>query len=68
MLMAVKDSYHNLASPTNVKQNLWTLIPSRKMCAFIPSLVQSKWASASSGFPKMSDSKCDQFKCTTCCA
>ena len=66
-LMGVKDSYHNLASPTNVKQNLWTFIPPRRLCVVIQSLVQSKWTSASSGFPENSGLKCDQFKCTSCC-
>ena len=67
--MGVKDSYHNLASPTNVRKNLWTLIPSRKWRAFIQLLVWSKWASASSSsFPENSGLKCDQFKCTNCCA
>ena len=67
-LMDVKDSYHNLASPTNVKQNLWTLKPSRKWCAVNLLLVQSEWVSASdSGFPENSGFKCDQFKSTTCC-
>ena len=44
------------------------LIFSRKWCAFIQSLVLSKWASASSsGFPENSGLKCDQFNCTNCC-
>ena len=46
--------YHSLASPNSVKQNLWTLTPS-KWCAVIQSLVQTRWASASSsGFPQNS--------------
>ena len=53
--MGVKDSYHNLVSPTNVKQNLWTLMVSRKWFAVIQLLVLNKWASASpSDFPKNS--------------
>ena len=28
MLIVLRDLYHNLASPTNVRQNLWTLTPS----------------------------------------
>ena len=61
--------YHNLASPKSVEQNLWTLTPSTKWCAFIQSLVQSRCASASSsGFPENSGLKWDQFKCTICCS
>ena len=67
MFIGCKASYHNLASPTNVKQNLQTLMSSRKWCTFIQSLVLSKWASgSSSGFPENSGLKCDQFKCTNC--
>ena len=67
MLMGVKNSYHNLAS-NNVRQNHWTLIPSRKWCVFIQLSVWSKWAStSSSGFPDKSGLKWDQFKHTTCC-
>ena len=55
MFTGCKDLYHNLASPTNVKQNLLTLIPSKKWCALIQSLVWSNWASASSScFPENS--------------
>ena len=61
--------YHNLASPSRVKQNLWTLTPSTKWYAFIQSLVWSRCASASSsGFPENSGLKWDQFKCPICCA
>ena len=64
-----KDSYHNLASPTNVRQNLWTLIFSWKWCMLIQLLVLSKWTSASSsGFPENFGLKCYQFKWTICCA
>ena len=63
-LIGLKDSYHNLASPINVRQNLWTLIPSWNWCVFIQLLVLSKWASASSScFPGNSGLKYDQFKC-----
>ena len=48
-----------------LNKNLWSLIPSRKWCAFIQLLVWSKWTFASSGFPENSGLKCDQFKCTT---
>ena len=66
--ISCKDSYHNLASSTNVKHNLLTFIPSGKSCAFIKSLVLSKWASASSSdFPENSGLKCNQFKYTICC-
>ena len=62
------DWYHNLSSPNSVKQNLWTVSPSPKWCAFIQSLVQSKWDSpCSSGFPENSGLKWDQFECTNCC-
>ena len=68
MFIGGKDSYHNLASPTNVKQNLQTLMSSRKWCAFIQSLVLSKWASAFSlGFTEDFGLKYNQFKCTYCC-
>ena len=68
MFIGVRDSYHNLASPTNVKQTLWTLITFGKWYAFVQSLVWSKWASeSSSGFPEISGLKCDQFKCTIYC-
>ena len=67
--VGLKDSYHNLASPTMVRQNLWTFTPSWNWCVFIHSLVLSKWASASSsGFPENSGLKCDQFNCSICCA
>ena len=60
--------YHSLASPNNVRQNLWTLTPSPKQCAFIQSFEWSRCTSASSsGFPENSGLKIDQFKCTTCC-
>ena len=69
--MGYKDWYNNLAYPTNVRQNLWTLTLSWRLCVFIESIVISKWASASSGFPgfpEKSGLKCDQFKCTICFA
>ena len=64
--------YHILASPSSVKQNIWTLTSSTKWCAVIQSLVQSRWAStSSSGFHENSGLKWDQCKCTTgyagCC-
>ena len=69
MFIGSKDSYHNLASPTNARQNLWTLVTSQRRCVFIQSLVLSKWVSASSShFPVNSGLQCGQFKFTTCCA
>ena len=60
--------YHNLASPNNVRQNLWTFTPSTKWCAFTLSFEQSKCGTApSSGFPKNSGLEFDQFKCKCCC-
>ena len=49
------DSYHNLASPINVKQKHLTLSPSGKLCASIQSLLLRRWDSASSsGLPENS--------------
>ena len=63
-----RESYHSLASPSNVRQNLWTFTLLTKQCAFIQSLEQSKCDSASaSGFPENSGLKFDQFKCKCCC-
>ena len=66
--MGSNEWYHSLASPNNVRQNLWTFTPSTKWCVFIQSFEWSRCASASlSGFPKDSGLKFDQFKCNTCC-
>ena len=66
--MGLKDSYYNLASPTNVKQNPCTLTPSRNWWVSIQSFVLSKCASASfSDLPANSGLKCDQFNCGICC-
>ena len=46
--ISLSDSYHNLASPVKVKQNLCTLMWSWNLCVSIQSFVLSKWASASS--------------------
>ena len=63
-----RDWNHNLASPNNVRQNLWTFTPSTKWWAFIKSFEQSRCASASSsGFPENSGLKFDQFMCECCC-
>ena len=62
--IGLHDSYHNLAFPTKVKQNLWTLTPSRNAWVSIQSLVLRKCASThSSGFSENSDLKWDQFNC-----
>ena len=62
--MDLSDSYHSLASPTSVKQKLWTLTPSGKVCMSIQSFVLRRCASASSsGLPENSGLKCYQFKC-----
>ena len=66
--IGLEDSYHNLDSLTNVKQNLWTFTPSWNWCVPIQSFILSKCASASSsGFPENSALKCDQFNCGMCC-
>ena len=66
--MGSNEWYYNLASPNSVKQNLWTLAPSTKWCAFIQLLVQSRWTSASSsGFHEHSSLKWDHFRCIICC-
>ena len=45
---------------------LWYL-PESDVCS--SNCLLNKWASASSsGFPENSGLKCDQYKCTTCCA
>ena len=35
--MGSNEWYHNLASPNNVRLNLWTFTPSTKQCVFIQS-------------------------------
>ena len=65
--IGLRDSYHNLASPTNVKQNLWTFTPSGNACLSIQSFIVSKCTSASSGFPENSGLKCDLFNCDQYC-
>ena len=57
--IGLSDSYHNLASPTNVKQKHWTVS--------IQSFILKRCASASSsGLHVNSGLKCDQFNCGTC--
>ena len=71
LFIGLRDSYHNLASPNNVRQNLWNFTPSWNWCVFIQLFILSRCASASSsGFPENSGLKDDQFKCgifCTCC-
>ena len=60
--IGLSDSYHNPASSTNVKQNLWTSTPSGKAWVFIQLFVLKWCASAcSSGLPVNSSLKFDQF-------
>ena len=66
--MGSREWYHNLASPNNVRQNLWTFTPSTKQCAFIQSFEGSRCTSTSSSdFPQNSGLNFDQFKCKCCC-
>ena len=63
-----RDWNNNLASSSNVRQNIWAFTPSTKWWAFIQSFEQSKCPSASSsGFPENSGLKFDQFMCKCCC-
>ena len=58
-LIGLNDSYHNLASPTNVRQKHWTLTPSGNECVYIQLFVLSLCASASSSdFPDNSGLRC----------
>ena len=67
MFISLSDSYHNLASPTKVKQNVCTLTWSGTSCVSIQSFVLSKCPSASSsGLPAYSGLKWDQFNCGLC--
>ena len=60
--IGLSDSYHKLASPIKVKQNLCTLTWSRKSWVSIQSFALSKCASPSlSGLPTNSGLKWDQF-------
>ena len=60
--IGLSDSYHNLTSSTNFKQNHWTSTASGKAWVFIQSLVLRRCASASSsGLPANSGLKGDQF-------
>ena len=62
--IGLSDSYHNLASLTKVKQNLWTLTPFGNAWVSIQSFVLRRCVStSSSGFPVNSGLKWDQFNC-----
>ena len=64
VFISLSDSYHNLASPTKVKQNLCTFKWSWKSCVSTQSLVLSRCASASSSsLPAYLGLKWDQFNC-----
>ena len=63
-----KEWYHNLASPSSLRQNLWTFVSWSKWWAFIQSFEHSKCASAPpSGFPENSGLKFDQLICKCLC-
>ena len=65
--ICLRDSYHNLSSPTNVRQNVWTFTPSWIEVSS-QSFIRNRCVSASSfGFPENSGLKCDQFNCGMCC-
>ena len=62
--IGLKVSYHNLASPVRVKQNLCTSASYGKLCVSIQSFILNKCAIASSsGLPENSGLKYDQFNC-----
>ena len=64
--MGLRDSYHNLASPVRVKQNLCTFASCGKLWVSIQSLVFNKCAMAfSSGLHENSGLKYDQLNCGT---
>ena len=64
--MGLRDSYHNLASPVRVKQNLCTFASYGKLWVSIQLLVLNKCAMASSsGLPENSGLKYDQLNCGT---
>ena len=66
MFIGLSDSYHSLASPTNVTQKCWTMTPSWNACMSIQSFILRRCASASSsGLPAKYGLKCDQFNCGT---
>ena len=57
--MGLRDSLNNLASPTNIRQNLQTLTPSEN--AREHSIIQPCSFASSFGLPENSDFKSDQF-------
>ena len=60
--IGLNDSYHILASPVKVKQNLCTFATSGTLCVSINLFVLNRCASASSsGLPENSGLKYDQF-------
>ena len=61
--MGLRDSYHSLASPIRVKQNLLTFVSSGKLCVSIQSLVFNRCAVASSALPENYGLKKDHFSC-----
>ena len=65
--MGLRDSYHSLASPVRVKQNLCTFASCGKLWVSIQSLVLNKCATvSSSGLLENSGLKYDQLNCGTC--
>ena len=62
VFISLSNSYHNLASPTKVKQNICTFTWSWKLCVSIESFVLNKCASASSSsLPAYLGLNWDQF-------
>ena len=60
--MGLRDSYHSLASSTNVKQNLCTFTPFQNACMSVQSFVLDRCTSATlSILPENSGLNCDQF-------
>ena len=60
----MNDSYHNLAFPAKVKQNLWILWPSWNAWVSIQSVVLRRcYSTSSSGLHANSGLKWDQFNC-----
>ena len=64
--IGLSDLYHNLSSPTKVRQNICILIPSGSAWVSIQSLVLRRCDSTSSSdLPANSGLKWDQFNCGT---
>ena len=65
MFISLSDSYHNLACPNKVKQNLCTLMWSWNQC--VHPVIHPKCASASlSDLPEYLGLKWDQFNSDIC--